>query len=319
MKFSVIIPCYNAERWIEQTLESVANQTLSAYEIIVVDDGSTDNSRDRIQGSSIPITLLQTQRLGPGAARNRGIAAATGDWIAFLDADDWWQPNHLERVQALLSNTDDVVYLAAAEHYSLNVNRVVSLSDNGPLTQPTNQLDHTTYFELYLKHGLLELSSMVVRLARLKEVGSFDPQMSGAEDFDLMLRVVYGKTWAYDPVPSTVYRCNNPDSYSQKSATNELSLTAKFRTLLKNRDCYPVSEQMMQGIAKTIMSKAITECEVEARKAISALTRPYLSKSQKIIFTLANFSPNVYKLLNMIRNKIKGPSYAPRRVVPPAS
>ena len=165
MKFSVVIPCYNAEPWLEQTLESVLAQTYPATEIVIVDDGSTDRSVAIVEriaaGSSVPIQLLHGNRLGPAGARNLAIEAAIGDWVAFLDADDWWKPEHLQRIEQAVGGTGDVVYLAAAEHFSINVNRVVSMSDT-PFDAVLSGIDHQTYFKLYRKHGILEFSSCAI-------------------------------------------------------------------------------------------------------------------------------------------------------------
>jgi glycosyltransferase involved in cell wall biosynthesis len=158
IRFSVVIPCYNADRWIQQTLESVLQQTIPADEILMIDDGSSDSSLSIIsrisETSAIPIHIFHSDRLGPAGARNIGIQAAIGDWIAFLDADDWWKPNHLERIIQAVQNTSDVVYIAAAEHFSINVNRIVSQSST-PFDSLQNGLDHDTYFKLYQKHGIL--------------------------------------------------------------------------------------------------------------------------------------------------------------------
>lgn len=315
MKFSVVIPCYNAERWIAKTLDSVNGQTFSPHEVIVVDDGSTDGSTDYLRASSIPTTVLQTQNVGPANARNLGISKATGNWVAFLDADDWWQPEHLERVNNLMAKANDVVYLAAAEHYSINVDRIVSMSDTGPFKAPTNGLDHAAYYDLYLKHGLLELSGMAVRLDRLEDVGGFDEQLAGAEDFELMLRIAHGKTWAYDPVPSSVYRCNNPESYSRKGQTDDKRLTAKFRALLKHRTAYGVPDSLFRGLGRTMMSKAITDYDRGARQRIRDLVYPFLSTSQRTLFTAASQSPAAYRIGNSLRNYLKKPQYRPRKVI----
>jgi len=134
MNFSVLIPCYNAERWLEQTLTSVLAQTVPPLEVVIVNDGSTDRSLTIIENirqlTSIPFVLVNTNRLGEGRVRYAGIDVTQGDWVAFLDADDWWEPNHLARIQAAMEGSTDVMYLAAAKHFSINVNRVVSLSDS---------------------------------------------------------------------------------------------------------------------------------------------------------------------------------------------
>lgn len=318
MRVSVVIPAHNATAWLTQALDSVDQQTLPPTEVIVVDDGSTDGTPTLAARHPAVTQVLRTEQAGPGGARNAGIAAATGDWVAFLDADDWWHPTHLERVQALVAETDAVVYLGAAEHFSINVNRVVSISDVGPFQQPTAGLDHATYFQLYLRHGLLELSSLVARRSRLEAVGGFVPDLRGAEDLDLMLRLVYGHTWAYDPVPATVYRCNNPQSYSRTAQASADRLTAKLRTFIQHQNNYNISPAILRSIARTTLSKVVSHCSARDRRRTQALARPYLSGPDRLIFALATVFPPAYRALNQLRQRTRPPSYRPRQVVPDA-
>lgn len=98
-KVSVIIPTYNRARYVSEAIDSVLAQTFSDYEIIVVDDGSTDNTRDVIHAyemQKVNIRYVTQANSGPGAARNNGLRTAEGDWIAFLDSDDIWHPQKLE-------------------------------------------------------------------------------------------------------------------------------------------------------------------------------------------------------------------------------
>jgi glycosyltransferase involved in cell wall biosynthesis len=98
---SVVIPVYNGERFLEAALDSVASQTLPPHEVIVVDDGSTD-STPSILAAHPALRVITTASRGPAAARNTGVGAASGELIAFLDADDWWLPKKLETQVALL-------------------------------------------------------------------------------------------------------------------------------------------------------------------------------------------------------------------------
>jgi glycosyltransferase involved in cell wall biosynthesis len=318
MKFSVVIPCYNAERWIVETLESVVAQTLAPQEILVIDDGSSDRSvvlvTALIAASAVPIKLLRSERQGPAVARNVGIGAATGDWIAFLDADDWWQPEHLARICQAVETSGDVVYLAAAEHFSINVNRVVSRSDS-PFSTLKQQIDHATYFSLYQQHGLLELSAAAVCRQRLQEVGGFKPEFRGAEDFELIMRAVHGHTLAYDPVPSSYYRCNNPDSHSRQLALDADCLTAFFRSLQSLQGRYGIPSALLVERAKTIASKSMLLEDVRTRQRVLALVWPYLSQLQQLLFSAASYVPGLYLWLNERRNMIRGPQYKPRQVV----
>lgn len=101
MKVSVIIPLYNKSATIERTLASVRAQTFRDFEIIVVDDGSTDDSASKVSGDDV--RLIRHANAGPGAARNRGVSEARGDYLAFLDADDEWLPGYLEESVRLLA------------------------------------------------------------------------------------------------------------------------------------------------------------------------------------------------------------------------
>lgn len=103
-RISVVIPVHNGERFLEAALDSVASQTLLAHEVIVVDDGSTD-STPSILAAHPGLGVITTPNRGPAAARNAGVAAASGGLIAFLDADDWWLPEKLATQVALLEKS----------------------------------------------------------------------------------------------------------------------------------------------------------------------------------------------------------------------
>lgn len=98
MRISAVIPAYNSAAFILGALDNIANQSVPVDEIIVVDDGSNDDTAEKVQqwSDTAPVTLVRQKNSGPSAARNRGIDQATGDWIAFLDADDRWTPRKIE-------------------------------------------------------------------------------------------------------------------------------------------------------------------------------------------------------------------------------
>ena len=111
MKYSVIVPLYNKERYIERTLKSIFAQSFDDYELIVVDDGSTDQSysiAQKLMGTGVSNrSLVHQENSGVAAARNKGAALAKGDFICFLDSDDWWEPNFLKEIDTLTIHCPD--------------------------------------------------------------------------------------------------------------------------------------------------------------------------------------------------------------------
>lgn len=107
-RVSVVIPAYNGERYLAEALDSVFNQTEKPYEVIVVDDGSTDTSSEILDSYGDRIVKIEQANSGTASARNRGVGVATGDLIAFLDQDDYWHENKLEKQSRIFRDTPDV-------------------------------------------------------------------------------------------------------------------------------------------------------------------------------------------------------------------
>ena len=117
---SVIMPLYNKRAYVRRAIESVQKQTLCNWELIIVDDGSTDGSFEEIPKSEKRIRLYQQQNSGPGAARNKGIREAKGHLVTFLDADDYYYPNKLELEATLLSDYPEADWMVSAANYEIN-------------------------------------------------------------------------------------------------------------------------------------------------------------------------------------------------------
>ncbi len=182
---SVIVAAYQAADTIERTLASIAAQTLKPLEVVVVDDGSTDGTFEAAKAfgpdmNGIELRILRTEtNQGAGAARNRAIMESTGTLLAFLDADDEWLPEKLERSLSYLESGD---YSFVAHDY---------LTGDGD-----NTIHHDcerrfreggdTFVNLYRK-GYIASSSVVVRRKVVLVAGGFDPNLPNAQDFDLWL------------------------------------------------------------------------------------------------------------------------------------
>lgn len=152
-KISVVIPCCNAEAYIEEAIRSVINQSLPPREVIVIDDGSTDGSAAVADSVDPMVRVISQQNRGVSVARNRGFEEAKGDWIAFLDADDLWEPTKLEEQVKLIAN--DVVCIHTA-YYRFGADR---RTVNYAKVPPTKRYS----LEFIAVNGVLNPSSILVR------------------------------------------------------------------------------------------------------------------------------------------------------------
>ncbi len=184
--FSVIIPTYNASKFIENTLESVRNQNFSDYEIIVINDGSTDNTLELLKNyfykhSGLNHQIIDQKNKGIGGARNVGIKAARGEFIAFLDADDLWFPSKLEKVKQYIDTSYDADLICHDEYWVTEGKNKIKVR-YGP---------YKTYDDLLLKENCISTSAVVVRRLKLFEAGLFSENMdfNGVEDYELWLRL----------------------------------------------------------------------------------------------------------------------------------
>lgn len=176
MKFSVIIPAYNAERYLRQAIDSALAQTCRDREIVVVDDGSTD-STPQILKAYPGVRVVTQQNLGLSAARNAGIEVATGEFIAFLDADDGWAPDHLACVEERLAPSPGAGWVGTAWH---------EVAEDGALIRPVQPFARTglrTYLPAASHRNILLPSATVVRKDLLDQVGRFPADVRrSAED-----------------------------------------------------------------------------------------------------------------------------------------
>jgi hypothetical protein len=178
---TVVIPAYNAERFIAETLGSVQSQTFRDLEVLVVDDGSTDRTAGIVDSFGPPVRRLHQQNGGVSRARNAGSAAASGRFIALLDADDLWDPPKLERQVALLRARPEVgfCYTGLRRVDAAGRVRTVQLARDHP------DLCRT----LLLESCVIAISSVVVRRELMVTSGGFDPAFSQCADWDLWMRL----------------------------------------------------------------------------------------------------------------------------------
>lgn len=185
---SVIIASYNASWCIERAVDSALRQTAPPREILVCDDGSTDGSADHVERRyGAQVRLLRLPHRNASAARHAGLAIAKGDWLAFLDADDWWEPAKLERQLDFVVAHPEVKWIAT-DGPVVSEERVERPSWLSEYFEPVREL-HGDLFPLLVQRCFPLASSVLVEREAYHAVGGVDPQMVNSHDYDLWLRL----------------------------------------------------------------------------------------------------------------------------------
>lgn len=221
---AVVIPLYNKAPWVAETIQSVLVQSRKPDEIIVVDDGSTDEGPaivSKIGGSRVRLLRTEMPQSGPSAARNRGIQAAKSEWIALLDADDLWDPEYLFNVAQSIKRQPDVGCIFASRTMVGSARAFQHPpARNG---DPARKLNLETYLDLWIETGQAGLSPMcsssaVIRSDVIREAGLFPERYRRGEDKDTWLRVIAIADAIHLPQPLISYRRDLPGQLNQGPA-----------------------------------------------------------------------------------------------------
>jgi glycosyltransferase involved in cell wall biosynthesis len=222
---SVVIPTYNRAELVCQAIANVFEQTYSNLELIVVDDGSTDETQSRLRQFGSQIRVITQANAGAAVARNRGIEAARGEIIAFQDSDDLWKPTKLEKQIALL------------EHFGPSIPcclcNVLMRVVNG---RDFTAFDHSLIFprdeaglwlnvpDVLATRFVLFNQAVAIRRKPLEKLGGFNEQLKYLEDYDLPLRLALEGPWAFIREPLVIYREGTPGSFSQAALKDPIVL-----------------------------------------------------------------------------------------------
>lgn len=196
---TVVIPAFNAGQYLGITLDSLQQQTFSPEAVVVIDDGSTDDTAAIARARDVTLVQQQQQR-GPGAARNRGVEVAKTEFVAFLDADDWFAPDKIERSVKVLDEIGGACL--ATDAWIVRGDRVEGRK-NQRLVVPS-----VLTTERLLQGNPIVCSTVVARTAAVRAVGGFDEHsdLIATEDFDLWLRLSQKEPIAYLDEPLAFYR-----------------------------------------------------------------------------------------------------------------
>jgi glycosyltransferase involved in cell wall biosynthesis len=307
---SVVIPVFNGEKTIRETIESVLNQTLTDFELVVINDGSQDGTLDIVE--RIPDSRIQVfsyPNAGQSTSRNRGIEIAKGDYISFIDADDLWTPDKLEaQLQALQANPKAGV----AYSWTDWIDESSQLLGKGSY----NTEQGAVFTKLLLNDFVANGSNVLIRRQALTEVGGFDPSVTPAEDWDLWLRLAARYEFVAVRSPQILYRIS-PNSASfnvWKMEASSLQVIDKAFAVAPESLQY-LKQQCLGNRYKYLTFKAI-EGYPERSKGIAAIrflwnaikNDPSLLQAKviwKVLFRIAAITLLTPKLAQAVINKFK--------------
>jgi len=269
MKFSIIVALYNKAQYIQQTLQSVLAQSYSDFEIIVIDDGSTDDGPQRVATMlDARIRLVRQANGGVSVARNRGIELARGEWIAFLDADDLWRADYLEVQVASIEAVAQADMVATGFHAAEDLAGWVANSPERTPIRPVELIDDLP--KRWTKAPCFFTSSVAVRSLTLKALPDwFAVGESCGEDMDLWFRLADSTVIAFVPNPLVGYRLAAAGSLSQSHTLERLP--PYLRRMLDRADTAQLPANRRHS-----MRRFVTEQKISFARAALMEERPPL-------------------------------------------
>jgi glycosyltransferase involved in cell wall biosynthesis len=244
---SVVIPAYNAASYIAAAIDSVLAQTRPVSEIIVIDDGSADSTQ-RIVSGYPQVKRFNQDRQGPSAARNVGIRRAQGEFVAFLDSDDLWHPQKIEKqLTALAAYPSAAFSFSTLASFYMRDNVEVALEPYMPkdlrvwLKEKTNA-DGSAFgnvYQLLLRTNCVHTSSVIVRRDVLSKVGMFDETVRHGEDHDLWLRLSRRRPAVFITDLISKYRIHSASLSGEWTGREELFYRSSINILTKHRRAFP--------------------------------------------------------------------------------
>ncbi|MES2543620.1 MAG: glycosyltransferase family 2 protein [Bacteroidota bacterium] len=220
--FSIIIPLYNKEKYVESALQSILNQNFTDYEVLIINDCSTDRSVEEIKPYlSDKIKLIHhSENKGLSEARNTGIENATTNYITFLDADDLWKPTFLETIYHLIINFPE------ARIFGTNYEEIYKTKTynpfNGSETLPTDFNGYLNFFKINIKQGIYNHGSVCFHKEVYEKVGKYDIQIKFSNDIDFNIRANYHFKLAYSNTIQMSYFMEVENQITRNSVLHKL-------------------------------------------------------------------------------------------------
>lgn len=296
MRYSVIIPCHNSAEFVVDALQSIADQELAADEVIVIDDASTDDTIERVRETGIATTILEANFRSAAATRNLGVRHASGDFIAFLDADNQWLPDHLSRATTLLKSGDDGLYVTPPlPSVDGPLPQRGVLRDDFPLAADATGLTRDTFVHWRLTRSWgFPTTGSVVRRSIMERVGGFDESQINRHDFELVMRLICHTTWCASPVATWWSR---PPRAGDISSNTVRCAYFAFRALTLNEAAYasPAYSRLLRQSALNAVKTAALGGRADELAAARILAKKHLGLIDHLKLGIYRATPAAFR------------------------
>ena len=261
MKISVIIPTFNRKKTIGRAIQSVKNQSLSPFEILIIDDGSKDGTEEWVKEKFQNIKYIYQNNQGVSSARNIGIENAYGDWVAFLDSDDEWLPNKLYEQAKAMDSNPEMKFFHTNEIWIRNGIRV-------------NQMKKHKKYGGYIFEKCLDIcrvspSSVLIQKEVFNDIGIFDESLRVCEDYDLWLRITSKYPVVFLDIPLIYKYGGHADQLSKVNDGIESYRIQSLEKIIKSVSLS--NEQKVMAVNALINKMKIFSKGLEKRKKIIEL------------------------------------------------
>lgn len=269
---SVVITCYNYGKYIAGCLQSVLAQTFKDFEIILVDDGSTDNTNEEIQPylSDHRLSYIQQENSGQARAKNVGVKNASGKFIAFLDADDLWDVAKLEKQMALFSSEKIGIVYSRARFIDAD-GRDLDYQVTGKYLQPRRG----NVTEFLLMDNFIPFSSSIVRRDCLLSLGAFDESLKMGIDWDLWLRQSTRYHFDFVDEPLLIYRLGHPGQMSKNVEERQRCSDQILNGFIQKYSNFVTKRALRRARAYTYLNRGGYQADRNANQAFSYYIRSF--------------------------------------------
>jgi glycosyltransferase involved in cell wall biosynthesis len=305
-RVSIVTPAFNCEDYIAATIRSVLSQTVSDFELLIVDDGSTDRTAAAAQCFAVGdprVRVIRQQNSGQSAARNAAIRQARGSHFALLDADDVWTPTFLAEQLAIFDAHPDVDIVSA------NAHNLGGPWDGAPLKPVVGDCRVVSLLDLICVEDSICIASMFSRRV-VETIGGFDEELRSNEDYDFWLRAAWaGCKLVFNPKPLAYYRrrANSVSTQEIETLSGILQVLRKVRRLCEDRpiELRYLDRQIARFEQESLLAKAKNDLHARDYHAsalhFSELYRTTGSRQFRMLAVLVRYAPGVLRWAHSVK------------------